>query len=80
LWPDLKTELVKSEIAYIFELAKLMEDEKMSKAKAEIMVKSRKTEEGMSVYEFYKYLLGRDKLVEEFIKLTKKRATLEQSY
>lgn len=82
LWPELKSELTKAEILYTSELAKLMEDDKMSKGKAEIIVKSKVKLEGqnMSAYELYKYLLGRDKLVDEFVKLCKVRARLEQSF
>lgn len=81
LWPELKTALTKAEIGYISELAKLMEDKEMSKGKAEILVKSMKPKDGeMTPYELYRYLVGRDKLVGEFIMLAKKRATLEQTF
>lgn len=80
LWSDLKNELLKAEIIYSCELAKLMEKE-MSKAKAEITVKALPAEEGkMGVYELWRYLVGRDKLVEEFVKLCKVRAKLENEF
>lgn len=73
LWADLKSELLKAEIEYSCELAKLMEED-MTKAKAEVLAKTKPS------YELWKYLLGRDKLVEEFVKLCKVRAKLEQDY
>jgi len=80
LWQDLKTELIKAEIKYIQDVAELMEeDDKLSKGKAEILVKAKKTD-GWNSYGLYQYLKGRDKLIDEYIKLCKKRITLEQNY
>lgn len=79
LWQDLKSELDKAEIEYIRQVADIMEtDDKMSKSKAEILAKAYRSETGEATpYEFYRYLKGRDKIIESYIMLAKKRATLE---
>lgn len=77
LWQDLKIELTKAEIEYAREIVELLEKD-IPKNKAEMMVKAKKVE-GMSAYEKLSYLRGRDKLVDEFIKLAKRYAIIEQS-
>ena len=80
LWQDLKMELTKAEIMYNQELAMEMIGD-TSKAKAEIIAKSRAGQDGkMSAYELYQYLVGRDKIVKEFIMLAKRRATIEEVF
>ena len=83
LWQDLKHELTKAEILYKREIARLQEeDTKLSNSKAEIRVQAREIigEEKMTSYELYRYLKGRDEIVAEFIKLAKKRSTIEKTY
>lgn len=83
LWGDLKHELTKAEIVYKREMFKLQEEnEKLSTSKAEIQVQARELQEGekMTVYEKYKYLEGRDKIVKEFILLAKRRSKIEQTF
>lgn len=82
LWQDLKSELCKAEIEYIRQQAELLEkDDKLSKSKAEVLSKAYRNEDGEATpYEYYSYLKGRDKIIEEFIKLAKKRATIESDF
>jgi len=82
LQQDLKIELVKAEINYKREVNELLEENpKLSLNRAELKIQSKLTDDGkMSFYELYKYLAGRDKLVEEFIKLAKRRAQVEQTF
>lgn len=81
LQQDLKTEMIKAEIQYKHDVWEFLEaDEKRSHVKAETAVQCRINEDGtMTSYEKYRYLTERDKLIEEFIMLAKKRATIEQS-
>lgn len=72
LWQDLKDEMTKYEMLYKSEIADFME-EGDSKSKAEIKVQGRSEN-----YKTYMYLRARDKIIDEFIKLAKKRATLEE--
>lgn len=74
LWQDLKSELTKYEMLYKSEQVDLIEDgKKISEAKMIVEAKSEN-------FKMYSYLRGRDKIVEEFIRLAKIRAKLEQDY
>jgi hypothetical protein len=81
LWGDLKMEMVKAEIEYSREIVDLMTIQELAKNKAELIAKSKFQGEGlMSPYEKYQYLKGRNEIVEEFIMLAKKRATIEKTF
>ena len=73
LWQDLKEELTKYEILYKQDIVKNME--KNSVAKATLL-----TEASSESYRTYLLLRGRDKIVEEYIRIMKKRATREYDY
>jgi len=74
LWQDLKSEMTKHEMAYKAEVVGLIEDgKKISESKLIVESKSEN-------YKIYSYLKGRDKLIEEFIRLAKKRAERESDY
>lgn len=71
LWQDLKDEMTKSEMAYKSEIVTLLEEGK-KKGEAEFMVEAKSKN-----YKMYCYIKGRDKIIDEFIKLAKKRASIE---
>jgi len=74
LWQDLKQEMTKYEMAYKSEIVELIEQgKKISESKLIVESKSEN-------YKIYSYLKGRDKLIEEFIRLAKKRAERESDY
>jgi len=74
LWQDLKSEMTKYEMLYKSEIVQEIEDgAKISQAKLVVESKSEN-------YKTYRYLIGRDKLIEEFIRLAKKRATREEDF
>lgn len=74
LWPDLKEELTKYEMAYKSEIVDEIEKgKKISEADRYVQAKSEN-------YRLYEYLKGRDKFVEHFINLAKKRAQIEQGF
>ena len=73
LWQDLKQEMTKYEMLYKSEVVELIEKgNKISQAE-------RTVEASSENYSTYQYLKGRDKIIEEFIKLAKKRATIEST-
>lgn len=74
---DLQAQMVKAEIGYRNEVVELTE-QKIPYNRAENMVKGRKLKEGekMTAYEFYRYLSTRDEVVEEIMRIAKKRATV----
>jgi len=76
---DLQSQMVKAEILYRNEVVELTE-QKIPYNRAENMVKGRKIKEGekMTAYEFYNYLRTRDQVVEEIMRIAKKRATLNE--
>lgn len=73
LWQDLKEELTKYEMLYKSEIADLIEEGKKV-GEAERMIEGKSEN-----YKMYSYLKGRDKIVEEFIRLSKVRAKIENS-
>ncbi len=74
LWEFLKDELVKYEIMYIQEVNVLCEQgKKLAQAEREVKAKS-------DTYKMYRYLQGRDKVIEQYILLSKKRALIESTY
>lgn len=74
LWQDLKEEMTKYEMMYKSEIADLIEQgKKISEAE-------RITEGKSENYRTYSYLKGRDKILEEFIRLAKVRAKIENSF
>ena len=76
---DLQSEMVRAEISYRNEVVELTE-QKIPYNRAENMVKGRKIKEGekKTAYEFYRYLSTRDEVVEEIMRIAKKRATLSE--
>ena len=76
---DLQSQMVKAEILYRNEVVELTE-QKIPYNRAENMVKGRKLKEGekMTSYEFYNYLRTRDEVVEEIIRIAKKRSNLNE--
>lgn len=79
LWQDLKSELTKAEIEFLRDVNQLALDNDISDARATKLAKALPPKEGSTTnaYQYYKYLEGRDKVVKEFIMLSKKRAHLE---
>lgn len=74
LWQDLKVELTKYEMLYKSEVVDLIEQgKKISEAERTVEARSEN-------YKTYSYLKGRDKIVEEFIRLAKVRSKIEQDY
>lgn len=82
LWQDLKDEVTKAEIEYLRQVEECQSDKDISHARAVTIAKTLppKEEGKMNTYQFYQYLKGRDQIIGEFIKLSKKRATLETNY
>ena len=74
LWQDLKVEMTKYEMIYKSEIVAEMEEGKTVSG-AKLIVESKSEN-----YKMYKYLSGRDKLIDEFIKLAKKRSERERDY
>ena len=72
LWQDLKSQMTKYEMIYKSEIVAEMENGKTVSG-AKLIVESKSEN-----YKMYRYLSGRDKLIDEFIKLAKRRATREQ--
>jgi hypothetical protein len=74
LWQDLKEEMTKWEMLYNQEIVDYIEQgKKISEAERIVEAKSEN-------YRMYKYLQGRDKIVDEFIKLAKCRAKIENNF
>ena len=72
LWQDLKTEKTKFEMLYKSEIVDLIEKgRKISEADRIVEARS-------DNYKMFKYLQGRDEIIENFILLAKKRASIEQ--
>lgn len=71
LWQGLVDEKTKFEMLYKSEIVEMLEQGK-KKGEAEFMVEAKSEN-----YKMFCYLKGRDKIIDEFIKLAKKRATLE---
>lgn len=71
LWQDLKAEMTKYEMLYKQEVVN--EIEKGSK----VSFATLKIEASSENYKMYSYLKGREEILENFIMLSKKRATLE---
>jgi hypothetical protein len=76
---DLQSEMIRAEVLYRNEVVELTE-QKIPYNRAENMIKGRKIKEGekMTSYQFYQYLRGRDQVVEEIIRIAKKRATVSE--
>ena len=80
LWQNLKDEKTKAEIAYLRVVEEIMtQDNTISYARAQTKAKTKlPTLSGeVSEYQLYRYLDGRDKIVEQYIMLAKKRAQIE---
>ena len=75
LWQDLKAEMTKYEMLYKQEVVDLVEKEERKISFAQL-----KVEAGSENYKMFSYLKGREEILENFIMLSKKRATLEQHY
>jgi hypothetical protein len=74
LWQDLKESMTKFEMVYKSEVVELIEQgKKISEAERIVEAKSEN-------YKMFKYLQGRDKIVDEFIKLAKCRAKIENNF
>src|SRR3990167_7873994 len=79
LWQNLKDEKTKAEIAYLRVVEEIMtQDNTISYARAQIKAKTRVHTGGeANEYRLYRYLDVRDKIVEQYIMLAKKRAQIE---
>ncbi len=77
---DLQSELVKAEILFRNEVV-LQTNDGVPYNKAENMTKGRLRREGekMTAYEWYNYLRTRDAVVEEILRICKKRASINTS-
>lgn len=77
---DLQSEMIKAEIAYRNEVVELTK-QNIPYNKAENMIKGRTVNEGetRTTYEWYNYLKTRDKVVEEIIRIAKKRASIQET-
>lgn len=75
---DLQEEMVKAEIAYRNEVVQLTNmDVPTNKAENDIKGRALREGEKMTAYQFYNYLRTRDSVVQEIIRISKKRATFE---
>jgi len=78
---DLQEKMCQAEIAYRNEVVELNKMD-IPYNRAENMVKGRVLREGekMTTYQYYNYLRTRDGVVQEIIRIAKRRATLEENY
>lgn len=77
---DLQAELVKAEVKFRNDVLILAADYPYNKAENMAKGRAPRTEETMTPYEYYRYLVTRDKVVEEIIRIAKKRAAIPDSY
>ena len=74
LWAELKEAMLNAEIEYNQEIAKRIEvGEKVNQAERMVKANSNK-------YKIYQYLVGRDRVIKEFIMIAKKRAQIDREY
>lgn len=76
---DLQAEITKAEIIFRNEVV-ILTSQEVSYNKAENMVKGRPLREGekMTSYQWYNYLKGRDKVVQEIIMIAKKQSSINE--
>jgi hypothetical protein len=74
LWQDLTEEMTKYEMLYKSDVCGLVElGESISKAELKVQSSNEN-------YKMYQYLKGRNKIIEEFIRLAKARAKIENNF